>query len=79
LKQHEKNKKCSSIPTKKNLTNVRIRHPNFDIKGNIVHLIFLLSFHYYYVIEICTKMFMKMKGNINRKMGEKMKMRESLE
>jgi hypothetical protein len=58
---------------------IGFRHPNFSIKGNIVYSTLLFSFHYCYVVEIYTNFFVKMKGNINKEMVKKMKMRDKKE
>jgi hypothetical protein len=44
---------------------------NFGIKGGTIHSILPLSFQYYYAIEICTTIFVAMKGNIRKKNGKK--------
>jgi len=41
--------------------NIGFKHLNFGIKGGIIHSIIPLSFQYYYVIEICTQIFVGMK------------------
>jgi len=61
------------------VTNIRFRHPNFSIKGSTIYSTLLFSFHYCYVVEIYIKFFVKMKGNINKEMVEKMKMRDKKE
>jgi hypothetical protein len=58
---------------------VGFRHPNFNIKGSIIYSTLLLSFHYCYVVKIYTNFFVKMRGNINKEMVEKMKMRDKKE
>jgi len=58
---------------------IEFKHPNFSMKGRTIHSILLLSFQYCYVAEICTNfLLVKMKGNINKEMADKMKRRESL-
>ncbi len=60
--------------------NVKFRHPNFDIKGGIIHLVIPFFFKYCYATEICIDfLLVKMKGSINKEMVKKMKRMESLE
>jgi hypothetical protein len=55
------------------------KHPNFGIKEKTVHLVFPLSFQYYYVAKIHTDfLLVKMKENINKEMVGKRKKRKSL-
>jgi hypothetical protein len=54
-------------------------HPNFDIKGSIIHSVFPFFKKYCYVTKICINfLLVKMKGNINKETVEKMKKKESL-
>jgi hypothetical protein len=57
------------------VTNIRFRHLNLSIKGNIVYSTLLISFHYGYVVEIYTNFFVNMRRSINKEMVEKMKRR----
>ncbi len=61
------------------VTSIRFRHLNFYIKGGTIHSIFLLSFHHCYVVQICINFLVKMKGNINKEMVERMKRKQSLD
>jgi len=61
------------------VNDVGFKHPNFRIKGSMVYSTFFLSFHYFYVVEIYTIFFVKMRGNISKEMVEKMKMRDRKE
>jgi len=62
------------------ITGTKFMYSNFDIKEGIVHSIFLLYFQYCYVVEFfIDSSLVKMKGNINKEMVEKIKRRECLE
>jgi hypothetical protein len=60
-------------------SNTRFRHPNFGIKGRNVHLIILLSFHYYYATKIYIDFFVQTRGKISNEMVKKMKRKEILD
>jgi hypothetical protein len=61
-------------------TGTKFKHLNFCIKEGTVHLVFPLSFQYYYVAnKIIDSLLVKMRGRISEEMTKKMKRRKSLE
>jgi hypothetical protein len=58
----------------------KFRNLNFNIKGNIIHLnLFFPSLVLLCYIEIYTNFSVKMRGNINKKIIERMKKRGNLD
>jgi hypothetical protein len=60
-------------------SNTRFRHPNFGIKGSIVHLVLPFSFHYCYATKIYIDILVKTRGNISKEMAKRVKRKESLD
>ncbi len=62
------------------IISARFRHSNFNIKKGIVRLVYFLSFQYCYNVGILTNsLLVKVRGNINKEMAEKIKRKKGLE